>query len=122
MSLSLFFLITAIVSALFGLSTLLMPANTAKGYGFTPTPQLLWLFRIFGGMILSAGLLNFLVRNTTDITGIRAVLIFNIVFYLIRIGNDIYGMGQRLFTINKIFIGEAVHLFICIGSAIFLFS
>lgn len=113
---SIFLLITAIVSAIFGLVTFVAPANAAKGYGITSTPEVNWLFRILGAMVLSAGILNFMVRDQADSIAIQAILVFNIVFYFLRIANDIVALRQKLFPITKIWIGELVHLFISFGS------
>ncbi len=120
MSLSAFLLSVAIVSGLFGLAALLLPQNVAKGYGFASTPENNYLFRVIGGMVLSAGVLNFLTRQTRDPAAIQAVLIFNLVFYTIRFSNDMLALKKGLFSWRNIYVGELIHLFILFGSLIFL--
>ena len=57
---SIFFLITAIIAALFGSMMLFAPILTAENFGLVSTPETSLLFRSLGGMILSLGILNFI--------------------------------------------------------------
>jgi hypothetical protein len=72
---SIFLLIVALIAFLFGTMLLLAPAKAGEGFGFASSPQIDVLFRAMGGMILSAGILNFMVRSHADSPTLKAVLV-----------------------------------------------
>jgi hypothetical protein len=70
-----FFAIAGIVSAVFGLSFLLVPEMSLRMYGVPAEPHNVMQARYFGSALLALGLLWFLARNTQDPTAIRAILV-----------------------------------------------
>lgn len=63
MKLSTLFTFTAVVGILFGLGSLLMPAQMQATYGTELSTAGLFLNRLFGAALLGYGLLAWLVRN-----------------------------------------------------------
>lgn len=117
---SIFFIITAVVAILFGGMMLLTPAMTSENFGLETTPESTLLFRSLGGMVLSLGLLNFLVRNEPDSKPLQAVLMVNMVSHIISMGNDFYGASQSILEFSKLAGGMVAHVFIVVGSAFYL--
>ncbi|HNR08781.1 MAG TPA: hypothetical protein PKM27_15790 [Saprospiraceae bacterium] len=117
---SIFFIITAVVAILFGGMMLLTPAMTSENFGLETTPESTLLFRSLGGMVLSLGLLNFLVRNEPDSKPLQAVLMVNMVSHIISMGNDFYGASQGILEFSKLAGGMVAHVFIVVGSAFYL--
>jgi hypothetical protein len=117
---SLFLIITAIIATLFGGMMLFMPDKAAEGFGMTSTLETALLFRSLGGLILCSGVLNFLVRYEVDSKTLKAILIFNIMFHAISMTNDIIGVSQGILTFDKVIPGQVAHIFIGIGSVIYL--
>jgi hypothetical protein len=99
---------------------LFMPEKAAEGFGMTSTPETALLFRSLGGLVLCSGILNFLVRKEGDSKALKAVLIFNIAFHAMSMSNDFVGVSQGIFTLQKTIPGQIAHLFIGIGSLIYL--
>jgi hypothetical protein len=117
---SLFFIITTVVAVLFGGMMLLAPEKAAEGFGMMSSNETALLFRSLGGLILATGVLNFLVRNDADSKTLKAILIFNIVFHALSMLNDFAGVYQDVIGFDKIIGGLIAHLFIGIGSAVYL--
>jgi hypothetical protein len=74
MTLKLFFAILAILSILFGVGFVLAPAQVLSSYGIEYSPALGLLGRLFGGALLSLGVILWLAREFRDETALRAVL------------------------------------------------
>jgi hypothetical protein len=117
---SVFFIIIAIVGILFGGMLLYAPAMSAENFGWTATPEISLLFRSMGGMILSLGILNFLVRNEPDSYTLKAVLIFNLMSHLIGLIIDMNGIREGVLLFNNIVLGFAVHILISLGCIFYL--
>lgn len=117
---SVFFIIIAIVGILFGGMLLYAPGMSAENFGWTPTPEISLLFRSMGGMILSLGILNYLVRNEPDSYTLKAVLIFNLMAHLIGLIVDINGVREGVLMFNNVAIGFAVHILISLGCIYYL--
>jgi hypothetical protein len=116
---SLFFLITAILGFLFGAMMLIAPDKAAEGFGWPISPPMELLFRSLGGLIVAAGILNLLVRNSVDSKALRGVFMFNVAFHGISMIIDVLGVSQGILAIDKIIPGQVVHLFIGVGSLIY---
>lgn len=99
---------------------LFAPAFTSENFGLQATPVSSLLFRSMGGMVLSLGILNYLVRNEADSMALKAVLIINILSHSISMGNDFYGASQGILEFSKLAGGMVAHLFIVFGSAVYL--
>ena len=120
MNRSLFLLITALLGFLFGILLLLMPAKAAEGFGFVGDPQIDLLFRAMGGMLFSAGLLNWMVRAQGDSPTLAAVLWFNVAVHGLSLVVDLSGVMEGTLDIAKIAVGQVTHVFVLVGSAIYL--
>jgi hypothetical protein len=117
---SLFLIITAIIATLFGGMMFFMPDKAAEGFGMTSALETALLFRSLGGLLLCSGVLNFLVRNEGDSKALKAIFIFNIVFHAISMTNVFIGVSQGILMFNKVIPGQVAHLFIGIGSIIYM--
>ena len=117
---SLFFLITAIIGVLFGVMLFLAPAKGADGFGVTASPEVVALFRALGAMILAMGIMNFLVRNHPASQTLKMVLLTNIISHGLTMIADIYGIASGTLQFSKLVVGQGTHLFIGIGSLIYL--
>ncbi len=117
---SIFFIITAVLATLFGGMMLFAPAFTAESFGLASTPETSLLFRSLGGLVLCLGILNFLVRNEPNSNALKAVFIINILSHVISMANDFYGASQHILEFSKLGGGMVAHLFIIIGSLIYL--
>lgn len=109
---SLFFLITAILSALAGSGLLFFPNFIAEANHWIPSPQILLQIRFSGALVLSIAALNFLVRNHGDSATLKAVFICNIVNHAINTVNDLMSYKEGSMSLEGLlpfFIG---HLFI----------
>jgi hypothetical protein len=117
---SLFLTLVAILGFLFGGMLFLAPAKAVEGFGVASSPESILFFRIMGSMILAAGLLNLLVRKEGDSNALKAVLIFNIVGHGLTMIADIGGVASGTLQFSKIAVGQVNHLFIGIGSLVYL--
>ena len=117
---STFFLITAIFAFIFGALMLFAPTGAAEGFGMVSTPETSLLFGSLGGMLLSAAILNFLVRSHPDSNTLKAILIYNIALNLLGMLSDIPGFVSGVLPFTKAVPGHIVHLFIIIGSFVYL--
>ena len=117
---SVFLLITAIVTAVFGGMMLFAPGQASATFALTHDPEISIVFRWMGAMILSSAAMNFLVRNDGDSNTLKAVLIFNCVAHALTLVVDFLGVTEWVLEISKLIPGIVVHIFICIGSVIFL--
>lgn len=117
---SIFLIITSIISALFGSMMFFLPDMVTDGFGSTPTLFSTFLMREMGLIILGAGVLNFLVRNSSDSVALKAIFIFNIAYHVIMIPIVFLGVSQGVFAIDKSIGGLAAHLFIGIGSLFYV--
>lgn len=117
---SIFMLIVALLGFLFGLVLLLVPAMAGEGFGFGASPQVDVLFRAMGGMIFSAGLLNFMVRSHPDSPTIAAVLWFNVAAHGLSLIVHMMGVAEGTMEMSKIAVGQVTHVFVILGSIIYL--
>ena len=117
---SVFFLITAILGFLFGGMMIFMTSKTIEGSGMHSSPEIIALMRVFGSTILSMGILNFLVRDNVDSKSLRDILVFNIIVHLSNMLADLWAIKEGTAMLNKTFPGYIVHLFVIIGSIIYL--
>jgi len=117
---STFFLIAAILGALFGVLMFFLPTKAAEGFGVGAVPETITMFRALGAFILALGLMNFLVRNHEDTVTLKAVLLTNIVSHALDMVAGLWGVADGVLTITKITPGILTHLFIGIGSFIYL--
>ena len=119
---STFLLITAILSFVFGATMFCAPALGAKMIGLAATAETGSVLRGLGGLIIGSGTINLLLRNQTDINALRGLLLANIVTHCLGISADIFGVSAGVLTTGKIAPVEITHLFVGIGSLIYLFK
>ncbi len=117
---SIFLLITAIIAILLGGMMILLPEKMAEGFGVTSSPIIIFMMREIGLFNLCSGVLNFLVRNDIDSKTLKAVLIFNIAYHLIMLPLNLSGVSQGIFPFGQAIPPLVIHLFVGIGSLIYL--
>ncbi len=117
---STFLLICAIGSLGFGTLMFFLPAQASGLLGLELTPAVGSLLHGMGGLIIGTGVMNFLFRNLDENRTVRALLLTNIITHLFGLGADIWGIADGTLTITKMAPVELTHLFIGIGSFIYL--
>lgn len=120
MKISIFFIISAIGAFAFGCMMFFVPGFAAGMLNITSTPGTLSVLRGMGGLIIGSGAINFLVRNNNNVDTLRAVLWTNIITHAFGLGADVWGISDAALTINKMLPVEITHLFVGIGSLIYL--
>lgn len=117
---SIFLLIAAIIAILIGGISLLFPVKMTEGFGGTSTPLLIFLVRELGAFSLCAGVLNFLVRNDPDSKTLKAIFIFNILYHMLMLPINFFGISQGALSFGQAIPPLIIHLFVGIGSFIYL--
>jgi uncharacterized membrane protein len=74
MKLKILLITNAIIAALYGIATLLFPAQLGSLYGFTATPELNFVARLLGVYLLASGILSWMIRNAPVSQAQEAVL------------------------------------------------
>jgi hypothetical protein len=120
MKLSVFLTISAIGSFAFGAMMFLVPSFAAQLLGITFTPQTDSLLQGMGGLIIGIGAINLFARNFTDRYILRAILLTNIITNILGLLADVFGVSNGALLTSKIVPVELTHLFIGIGSLIYL--
>lgn len=75
MTLRSFFTILAVLSFLFGIGFVLAPSQVLANYGIETTPALALMGRLFGGALLTLGVILWFARDFRDEAAVRAVLL-----------------------------------------------
>ncbi len=117
---SIFLLITAIASFAFGAMMFFVPNFAAGFLDIATTPQTISVLRGMGGLIIGSGVINYFLRNQTNAEVIRSLLLTNIITHLLGLSADIWGIVDGALTVSKMAPVEITHLFIGIGSLIYL--
>jgi hypothetical protein len=78
------------------------------------------VFRWLGIMIVCSGILSFIVRNDSDSSTLKAILIFTAAFHLLTLIIDLIAIGQGVLKTGNLIPGIVVHSFVAIGSVIYL--
>jgi hypothetical protein len=120
MNRSIFLLIAAVGSFVFGGILFFVPDTGAAILGIAATPGTLSLIHGLGGLIIGSATINWLARKLRDYSSIRAVLIANIVTHAFGLAADIWGIADGALSIAKMALVELTHLFIGVGSGIYL--
>lgn len=116
---SIFLLIVAILSLFVGLTLLFSPATAIQGNGFVSSEALIYVFKLLGGLVISIGVLNFLVRNHENSSTLKAVLVFNILNHSLSTCIDIKNIFDSVSDFNSQIPFLIVHLFVIIGSFLY---
>lgn len=116
---STFFLINAILSALFGSLLFFLPSKAAEVFKIIAPPEITALYRPEGAFILALGFMNFFVRNHDDNITLKIVLLTNAVAHALVTVATVLGLADGVITIDKLIPSLIVHLFVGIGSIIY---
>jgi hypothetical protein len=97
-----------------------IPMFAANLLGMDATPQTLSVLRGMGGLIIGSGAINYFLRNQDNSDILKGLLITNIITNLLGLSADIWGVTDGALTISKMAPVEMTHLFVGIGSLIYL--
>lgn len=97
-----------------------MPAFAGQLLGIAYTPQIGSLLQGMGGLIIGFGTFNFFVRNFNDANILRVILLTNIITHTLGLLADVLGVLQGALLTSNMAPVEFTHLFIGIGSLIYL--
>ncbi len=117
---SMFLLITAIASFAFGAMMFFVPNFAAGFLNIATTLQTISVLRGMGGLIIGSGAINYFLRNQNNAGIITSLLFTNIITHLLGLSADIWGIVDGALTIKKMAPVEITHLFVGIGSLIYL--
>jgi hypothetical protein len=115
-----YFLISAILAAVFGLLMFLVPGFMAGSVGFEATPQLTYYLRAIGCLIIAVAVLNFLVRDEPFSPALAAVLWSNFVTHALSGVVDVIGLSSGIVTFGALAPSIVVHLLVGLGALYFL--
>jgi len=121
MKLSTFFSLTGFVALLFGLATLLVPAQMNSFYGYELPTAGLFQARLLGGALIGLGLIAFQVRNAAKSQARDAIVL---AFFISNaIGFFVTLMGQLSGEFNTMgWSTVAIYFLFTVGYAYFQFS
>ena len=117
---SLFLLITALLSFAFGAMMFFAPAFAAGFLDMAASPQMLSVMRGLGGLIIGSGTINYFLRNQDNAVVLRGFLLANIITHALGLLADIWGVADGALSLTKFAPVELTHLFVGIGSLIYL--
>ena len=121
MTIRMFFTILAVLSFLFGIGFVLAPDQVLANYGIESSPAMALLGRLFGGALLTLGVILWLARDFRDEAAVRAVLVANAVGSCINLVVAI--MGNLSGTTNALgWTTVLIYLFAAVGSGYFLMA
>jgi hypothetical protein len=119
---STFLLITSLASFGFGAMMLAYPVFAGDLLGIAAKAETLSVLRGMGGLIIGSGAINFFLRKSGDPGTLRGLLLTNILTHALGLFADAWGIADGVLSIGKMAPVELTHLFVGIGSAIFLLS
>ncbi len=97
-----------------------VPNFAASFLDIATTSQTISVLRGMGGLIIGSGAINYFLRNQNNTDIIKCLLLTNIVTHLLGLSADIWGILDGALTISKMASVETTHLFVGIGSLIYL--
>ena len=119
MTIRIFFTILAVLSFLFGIGFVLAPDQVLANYGIEHSPALALLGRLFGGALLTLGVILWLARDFRDEAAVRAVLIGGLVGDVVNL--VVATMGTLAGTSNALgWSTVVIYLYGNLGSGYFL--
>jgi hypothetical protein len=114
-----FFTILAVLSFIFGIGFVLAPGQVLANYGIELSPALALVGRLFGGALLTLGVILWLARDFRDEAAIRGVLmgglIGDVVNLLVATMGTLSGVSNALGWSTVL-----IYLFGAVGSGYFL--
>lgn len=120
MSRNLFFIIASVISFAFGATMFVSPGLLASAFTLIQSDATDVLFRALSAAILALGVLNFLVRNHADSETLKAVLWANITVHGISLVAEVISVSGGYQLFSGVAAGVVLHLFIGVGSYIYL--
>jgi hypothetical protein len=121
MTIRMFFAILAVLSVLFGIGFVLAPAQVLANYGVEHSPALALLGRLFGGALLTLGIILWLARDFRDDAAIRTVLVAALIGDAINL--VVATMGTLSGVVNALgWSTVLIYLFAAAGSGYFLMA
>ncbi len=100
MKLPTFLSIVGVVSILFGIGFVAVPAEVLAQYGIAPDPHTIFMSRFFGTALIDIGLLVWLARNIVDALGRHAIvlsgLIAMVIGFLVALNGQMNGLANAL--------------------------
>jgi hypothetical protein len=121
MTIKTFFTILAVLSFLFGIGFVLAPDQVLANYGIEHSPALSLVSRLFGGALLTLGVILWLARDFRDEAAVRAVLVASVIGGVINL--VVATMGTLAGTTNALgWSTVLIYLFGAVGSGYFLMA
>ncbi len=117
---SLFLLITAILSFVFGAMMFFVPSLAAEFLHIDVAPQIISTLRGLGGLIIGSAAINYFLHNEVDTKVIKVLLLTNIITHFLGLSADVWGAYDGALNIVKFAPVEITHLFVLFGSVIYL--
>ncbi len=99
-----------------------VPNFAAAFLNIVTTPQTISVLRGMGGLIIGSGAINYLLRNQNNTNIIKSLLLTNIVTHVLGLSADVWGILDGALTMIKMAPVELTHLFVGIGSLIYLLN
>jgi hypothetical protein len=119
MTIRMFFTILAVPSFLFGIGFLLAPGLVLDSYGVQHSPELKLLGRLFGGVLLTLGVIHWLARDFIEEAAVRAALagtvIGSCVNMVVALKGTLFGATNALGWSTAL-----IYFFAAVGSVYFL--
>src|SRR5260370_12222718 len=121
MTIRTFFSILAILSFLCGVGFVLAPGQVLANYGIELSPALALVGRLFGGALLTLGVILWLARDFRDEAAVRAVLIAALIGDVVNL--VVATMGTLSGASNALgWSTVLIYLFGAVGSGYFLMA
>ena len=119
MTIKTFFTILAVLSFLFGIGFVLAPGQVLANYGIENSPALALVGRLFGGALLTLGIILWLAKDFRDEVAVRAVLIAALIGDVVNL--VVASMGTLSGASNALgWSTVLIYLFGAVGSGYFL--
>jgi hypothetical protein len=121
MTIRTFFSILAVLSFLFGIGFALAPGEVLSNYGIELSPALALVGRLFGGVLLTLGVILWLARDFRDDAAVRAVLVGALIGDVVNL--VVATMGTLSGTSNALgWSTVLIYLYGTLGSGYFLMA
>jgi hypothetical protein len=121
MTIRTFFSILAVLSFLFGIGFVLAPDQVLANYGIEHSPALALVGRLFGGVLLTLGVILWFARDFRDEAAVRAVLIGALIGDVVNL--VVATMGTLSGASNALgWSTVLIYLFGAVGSGYFLMA
>ncbi len=117
---STFLTIAALIAILFGLGMLFMPEEFLGMWGLTLSSGGIFLGRSVGALLLSLGVINWIVRNAPDSVALHAILYGNLAVHLLTGTLDLFATTSGVINVQG-WGAVSLHVVLGAGFAYYLF-